>query len=309
MRNYLRKSIASFNENKLRGLLAELDFRSTLTALGFADRVSYGGWLARVRGVGVFGHGTVALFPEIVRNRHNYSSARPLPVPMHGLHTICATLHQSAIRSFFCAAVVNARNDTSTMSWQCVQLGLPSQQSYKPISDALTDLNFLPRGRSFNFLRNDTNVSALHPSQIPEEFSKEHLRVFVASRFLTEMSDIDGLFWGQQFTYPIEIKEKTAAKSSSLGPYFGLDLGPFVKLSFYAASRGHLHALFVVREIDNVTDRTLVNWWFITFEKLALYASWVQQSGGTNMLGGGSAVVKVPRAEFILMNSTTLSQL
>jgi hypothetical protein len=42
MRSYLTRSIASLNENKLRGLLAEIDFRRRLGELGFADRVSVG---------------------------------------------------------------------------------------------------------------------------------------------------------------------------------------------------------------------------------------------------------------------------
>jgi len=77
---------------------------------------------------------------------------------------------------------------------------------------------------------------------------------------MSEMSDVDGIFWGNQYTYPIEIKEKTTANDNKVGDFFGLDLGPFVKLAFYAAKRGNLHSIFVVREIDNPTTRNLVGW-------------------------------------------------
>ncbi len=123
------------------------------------------------------------------------------------------------------------------------------------------------------------------------------------------MSDIDGIIWGQQYTYPIEIKEKTVAPDNKLGPYFGLDVGPFVKLAFYAAKKGNLHSLFFVREINNTDDRELVNWWFITFDTLAQFASWIPQGGGKNMQGGGSTVVKIPRAEFTALTPAALNSL
>lgn len=83
--------------------------------------------------------------------------------------------------------------------------------------------------------------------------------------------------------YPVEVKEKTPAHDRRLGQYFGLDIGPFVKLAFYAARRGNLHLIFVVREIDHEAQRNLVEWWHITFEQLAQYASWVFSGGGRSM--------------------------
>jgi hypothetical protein len=123
------------------------------------------------------------------------------------------------------------------------------------------------------------------------------------------MSDIDGIFSGQRHTYPIEIKKKTPAPSLDLGRFFGLDVGPFVKLAFYAAKRGNLHSLYVVREIDNEQDRNLVQWWFIKFDHLAEFASWVPQPGGRNMQGGLSSVVRVPRSEFQPLTAETLNAL
>jgi hypothetical protein len=120
---------------------------------------------------------------------------------------------------------------------------------------------------------------------------------------------VDGIFWGQQFTYPLEVKEKTAAEDNRLGPYFGLDVGPFVKLAYYAAKRGNLQSLFIVREINNTEARELVQWWFITFEQLARYASWVQRAGGAGMNGGASAVVRIPRSEFRPLNAENLRAL
>jgi hypothetical protein len=190
-----------------------------------------------------------------------------------------------------------------------VELGLPVEPPYRPLLEAVEPLTFTVRPRNYNFLRYHTDAMAIPDIAIPEEFSKEHLRVTFNTHYVIEPSDIDGIFWGQQHTYPIEIKEKTPAPSSDLGPFFGLDVGPFVKLAFYAAKRGNLHSIYVVREIDNTDDRNLVQWWFIKFDHLAQFASWVPMAGGANMGGGRSSVVRVPKCEFQPLNARTLAAL
>lgn len=310
MRQYLSRSISSLNLNKLRGTVAEVDFRDYLHTIGFAGRVSPGGWIARRKGNNVFAHATAAIFPEIVNPAQDYGPDRALPNPAQGLHTICATLHQSGIASFYCAASVATENDPfAGMEWQAIELGVPMQGQYQPLARALTALQFSTRSRRYNHLRYRTDTALIPDDAVPEEFSKEHLRVSLCTPFMVEISDIDGIFWGRWNTYPIEIKEKTPAPSTDMGPFFGLDVGPFVKLAFYAAKRGNLHSLFVVREIDNEQDRNLVQWWFITFDQLAQFASWNPQPGGPGMGGGRSSVVRVPRVEFQPLNAQTLAAL
>lgn len=305
----MSRSITSLNQNKLNGTLAEIDFRDHLNGLGFQGRVSPGGWIVRRKGPNVFAHSTAALFPEVVVPGQQYLQNRALPQPSHGLHTICATFHQSGIAGFFCAATIGNDEDPATLNWHAVELGLPTEQPYRPLLEAVEPLDFTVRPRNYNFLRYHTDATAIPDLAIAEEFSKEHLRVTFNTHYVIEPSDIDGIFWGQQHTYPIEIKEKTPAPSNDLGPFFGLDVGPFVKLAFYAAKRGNLHSLYVVREIDNTQDRNLVQWWFIRFDQLAQYASWVPMAGGANMGGGRSSVVRVPKCEFQPLNAATLAEL
>jgi hypothetical protein len=187
-------------------------------------------------------------------------------------------------------------------------LGIPSESPYELLLDNIGAFS-IERARNYNFLRYNTNTSVIPDSSIPEEYAKENLRVVFNTHFMVEASDIDGIFWGQERTYPIEIKEKTPATDSRLGDYFGLDAGPFAKLAFYAAKRGNLHSLFVVREIDSVQERNLVQWWYITFDTLAQYASWIPQGGGQNMLGGRSSVVRIPKAEFRQLDRNSLESL
>lgn len=308
MRAYLGKSIANLNRNKLNGLLAEVDFRTHLKSLGFGDRVSRGGWIARRVGAGDFAHQTAVFFPETIQPGTSYPASRSLPHPDVGLHTICATFHQTGIFAYFCAATVIDDAPEKTVTWRSIQLGLPSAQEYVPFPQSVETL-FSPRTRRHKFLRYKTDPSAVPSSAIAEEFSKENLRVAFQTAFMTETSDVDGILWGQRHTYPLEIKEKTAAFDKRMGEFFGLDVGPFVKLAYYAARRGNLHSLFIVREIDSVESRNLVNWWFIKFDELSQFASWVSMAGGKGMGGGASRVVCVPKAEFKLLTRENLESL
>ncbi len=307
MRGFLSRSISSFNLNKLHGMLAEIEFRRYIEALGFSDHVSVGGWLFRSTGEGNFGHHTVAVFPHTVRTVEDYNPQNEIPEPSYGLHTICATFHKLGIRSLYCFPRNVEHNDPESIEWYGIQLGIPTQPQYQPFHKYIE--GFKERKRRYNFLRYKTDVQNIHDEAIEDEFSKESLRVDFQTRFFSEASDIDGILWGQNKTYPIEIKEKTPAEDNRLGPYFGLDVGPFVKLAFYAAKRGNLDALFVVREINNESERRLVQWLFITFEHLAQYASWVFRSGGKAMGGGASATVRIPRHEFTSLNTKTIRQL
>ena len=313
MRLYLEKSIASnrkknvINKNKVYGMLAEIDLRNTLTNLGYINRISQGGWIVRNIGAGVFAHHTRVLFPMTIDPTADFSKAAHLNEPPHALHTICSTMHQIGVHSYYCVPIVNTSNDCHTIQWKAKQLGIPVTKPYDLLENVIT--NFASRGRKYNFLQYKTDVSIVPDISVPEEFTKEHLRIYFQTKFPCEMSDIDGIFWGQQYTYPIEVKEKTAAIDQRVGEYFGIDVGPFVKLAYYAAKKGNLHSLFIVREIDNTTDRNLIKWWYITYDTLAQFASWVPVQGGTNMQGGGSSVVKIPKAEFRELNAANLALL
>lgn len=307
MREYLGKSLSSINRNKLNGILAEIDFRQHLTSLGFAGRISPGGWVARTKGPGIFGHGTCVYFPETVLPDVDYDPGRNPADPPLGLHTIAATFHQTGIQAYYCIPDVHIPNDWTSVRWRAVQLGIPVIGAFEPFPDLIGGFN--GRTRRYSYLRYRSDTTDIPDQYIPEEFSKESVRVAFETALRAETSDVDAIFWGRQHTYPVEIKEKTAAHDDDTGDYFGLDVGPFVKLSFYAAKRGNLHSLFVVREIRDVETRELESWWAISFDELAQYASWVFRSGGMNMRGGSSSVVRIPKAEFSVLDRAYLDRL
>lgn len=307
MRQFLSSSISSINQNKTNGMLAEIDLRNTLENLGFGGRISQGGWIMRNVGRGVFGHNTVVVFPQTIQPDTHYDVGRQFEEPQIALHTICATMHQIGVYSYYCVPSIEVDNDFSSITWHTRQLGIPNVLPYSPFLPTIQ--NFSARERRYNFLRHHADATQIPLTSLPDEFTKEHLRVNFQTQYMCEMSDIDGIIWGQQYTYPIEIKEKTVGTDNKVGDYFGIDVGPFVKLAFYAAKKGNLHSLFFVKEIDNTTDRHLISWWYISFDRMAQYASWIPIGGGINMGGGGSTVVKIPRAEFTPLTEANLALL
>jgi hypothetical protein len=116
MREYLKRSISSLNANKLRGLLAEVEFRAYLINLGFANRVSPGGWIVRSTGTGTFAQQTVVLFPELLVPNTAYPATNPTAVPTPGLHSICAVFQQSGINSYFCATTIDQDDKPSSLA-------------------------------------------------------------------------------------------------------------------------------------------------------------------------------------------------
>jgi hypothetical protein len=309
MRSYLSRSLSSVNRNKVNGILAEIDFRNYVGELGFGERVSEGGWITRCKFSDDlhFAQNTIVFFPETVVPDHAYRANGDFAEPPRRLHTICATFHQIGIRSYYCVPVVTGSDDEPSINWWSAELGRPDTSGYQPFPECIG--GFEERRRRYNFLHYENDVRLIPDEAIPIEFSKESLRISFVNRFYAEISDVDGLFWGQERTYPIEVKEKTRATDRDVGDYFGIDIGPFVKLAYYAARRGNLHSMFVVREIGDESNRDLVAWRFITFEDLARYASWNFRAGGRSMTGGRSATVRIPADQFRTLNSEALSEL
>lgn len=308
MKQFLGKSINNKNNNnKLNGFLAEVDLRRYITAIGYGDNISPGGWIARSEGEGTFGHNTIAFFPEILIPKTKYKDDRELPPPPHALHTVCATFHQIGIKSYYCVPSIIEKDVPTSVKWHHKQLGVPHDTPYTDFPPQFECFN--QRKISYNHLRYSQVVAKIPSTNIPELFAQESVRIAFARNYLCEISDIDSLFWGQRYTYPIEVKEKTPAWDPRLGYYFGLDIHPFAKLAFYAARKGNLHSLFIVREIANEESRELVKWWAITFEQLAQFVSWNPVSGGKSMTGRTSSTVRIPRAEFSELDASYLKSL
>lgn len=286
----------------------ECDFRGYVTDLGFGDRIATNGLLLRSLSPGQSLRHAVLTFSEAIIPAKEYPPDRVLPEPPRILHLIAVAYYHIGIPTYFCVPTIAKDSNLASLRWSCVRLGLPSDVQYESFPESIAgfteckdELAPTRNRRIGHFGNAGDSLSA--------DFSTRHLSETFLSKYRAEMSYVNAILQGDHSTYPVEIREQTCASDKKLGEYFGLDVGPFVKLAFYAAKRGNLHSIFVVREISDPQTRALVNWWYITFDQMAQFASWIFQQGGANMLGGRSAVVRIPKAEFASLDQRALASL
>lgn len=124
----------------------------------------------------------------------------------------------------------------------------------------------------------------------------EYTRYFVQVDYLvSNVEEIHFIIAPSGSCFPVELKSKSVANDNILGDWFGIDMGPFAKLAFFTANSMNTDALYVVQEVD--AARIHVEWYGIRFTELKS-CSWVGQAGGTGMMGGASSTYKVPKAAF-----------
>jgi hypothetical protein len=307
--SYLSRAYSSQNANKVRGIKAELDFQQYIDGLAPIRRYSPGGWILRPNRVPDFGLAPpVALFPTLLQVGASESSiAAENDAIRNSVPAVAAKLQDAGIHAYLCSPA-----DKNGTAWQATSYGGLVPGGTVPIVRAMKEAGFNVRTKPYNFLKYEADVSGLRDSSdlaLARLMSAESLRVAVHSGFFAEVNDIDTVIWGKDRVYPAEIKEKTRATDAVIGDWFGLDVGPFAKLAFYAANYQRFSSLFIVREIDSTAERNLVDWRVSDFGTIARRASWVGQGGGKGMSGGRSAVVKVPAGAFRRFDAAFLTTL
>lgn len=132
---------------------------------------------------------------------------------------------------------------------------------------------------------------------VSELFWFEYARYYFQIDYLLSVNDLDMYLIGASGTpYPVELKSKKAAHDTGLGDWFGIDMGPFAKLAFFTSNGMNTEAIYIVEEVDGSGE--FVDWLAIRFTELVKSCSWVGQAGGTGMTGGASVTYKVPKAAF-----------
>lgn len=143
------------------------------------------------------------------------------------------------------------------------------------------------------------------PSVISDLFWFEYAKYFIQVDYLVSNNDLDLFLIGPSGrSYPVELKSKTVARDKTLGEWFGIDMGPFAKLSFFTSNSMNNDALYIVEEIEEIDkNRMHIEWYGITFSQLVKSCSWVGQGGGRGMTGGRSSTYKVPKSAFTQLSS------
>jgi len=133
------------------------------------------------------------------------------------------------------------------------------------------------------------------------EYSEDIIKNIYSNRFFLDvllrdykkgMIDFDGIINREDNLYLLESKEKDPAGQDD-SQYFGWDSR---RLSWYLYLRifSGIKTLYVIRQVNNQTERIFVDWKYISLEDFAKSASWLSESGG----GGGAGTITVPTSAF-----------
>ncbi len=153
----------------------------------------------------------------------------------------------------------------------------------------------------------DTTLLGTLPTDVLDEiYLKQCLFDTLSTDHRFAAVDLDAFFFGRERIIPIEIKEKTSAERGTPGAYFGLDVGPFVKLCLFLQSG---EPLFVVREIFDEKDRTNHQWKYVRFREALAASNWVHIEGGQSMTGGRSVTIRIPYACFSDLTERAMAEL
>lgn len=313
---FLETQWSSINENKVKGIEAEVRFKIYLNTIG-AHAVP-GGWIMVPGTPSVTAIPTahkICLLPRAVPFSWGVGTpSTAVATPAE----IAAYLYfrQVGIRAFFIrpdainqsafVTPVSSRNGGTALypkPYTLTAFDVGPDGNLRSVPTPQVFAHFPRRNgntglRCYEPRRLDSTITPWNdPAVVTELFWFEYARYYYQTDYLISNSDLDLFLLGPSGTaYPVELKSKTPASDRALGDWFGIDMGPFAKLSLFTANAMNTDALYVVEEVD--ASRNHVEWFAIRFTELVRACSWVGQSGGQGMMGGQSTTFKVPRAAF-----------
>lgn len=312
---FLETQWSSINENKIKGINAELRFEEYLITQ-LHNNYQYlipGGWIispGKNINIDPPTSGRIAILP--IPTKFSWTT-QSIDVPFTAQVLAHSYFNQTGIKTYFTEFDFNGNFSLEST------FVLPARRNYQ-ISYPIDFYKVGPNGlevvhisevmqhftnrtgnigmRAYPLNRIDRTEPAFNDSAlISSLFWKEYSRYFLHRNYLVSSNDLDFFLVSISGKgYPVEFKSKTVVRDTKIGDWFGIDIGPFTKLSFFVSLSNNMEALYFVEEVDN--QGNVVEYWGIKFSTLLKYSFWVSQSGGVNMAGGASNTVKVPKICF-----------
>ncbi|HEY3372389.1 MAG TPA: hypothetical protein VGK10_16155 [Prolixibacteraceae bacterium] len=313
---FLETQWSSINQNKLKGINAENRFDSYLNSAAIRPLFDYiipGGWIispGKNININPTTIGRIAILP-ISKPFSWTQGSRIFPFTAQVLAE--SYFRQVGITTYFVyyetQGNVQVENAFVIPSKGTYPISYPLEffriggNGLAPVTLAEVTRNFSPRRGSLGMRAYSLNrINRQHPTWsdthiVTDLFWKEYARYYLHKKFLVSSNDLDFFIIGKSGrAYPIEFKSKTVVVDNKIGDWFGIDIGPFSKLSFFVSLSNNMEALYFVEEIDS--NGNTIQWWGIRFSMLLKYCHWVSQAGGKTMGGGASATVRVPKIVF-----------
>lgn len=149
----------------------------------------------------------------------------------------------------------------------------------------------------------DTSLDALTSITLRQIFYYSYLKKHL-KKPLADPYDVDGFivsYSGRVF--PLEMKEKSRTSKGE----FGVDAGRILMLLRLCLLTDS-NALYLIREVDEDEQRSLIGWRYITLSDLVMKCRWNLQSGGVGMGGGGTQTIMMSAEDFSPFTSEQLQE-
>jgi hypothetical protein len=314
--NFLETQWSSINENKTKGILAEIGLKDFLNAEG--QHVVPGGWIftpGNNQKVDIPFKEKICIIPRKFdftweSSVLNVKSITPAEISAYNY------FNQLGIPAYFAELDINNQS----------QFQLPQKKNGKkpanfPRSYQVNLIRLGPNGgmisqnvidvfRNFPQRINNRGLRVSEVNRIDQNFHPwnnagvvsdlfcfEYMRYYFQVNYMISNNDLDLFMIGASGApYPVEIKSKSPGVDKVIGEWFGIDMGPFAKMAFFTTNTMNTDALYIVEEVDD--QRAHINWLAIKFTDLVKSCSWVGQAGGKGMMGGNSATYKIPKVAF-----------
>jgi hypothetical protein len=313
---FLETQWSSINDNKLKGINAEIRFEHYLNTPAVRPLYEYlipGGWIispSKITNIQVPTKGRIAILPiptafSWTQGLDNIAFAAQVLAASYFRQVGIATYFTKfdthgnmAVENGF--AVPESGNYQTSYPLDFFEIG---SNGLVPISLINIASKFTLRTKLFGMRAYPINrLNRSLPvwqdtALVTNLFWKEYARYFFHRQYYVSSNDLDFFLVAKSGkAYPVEFKCKTIYTDPNIGDWFGIDIGPFTKLSFFVSLSNNMEALYFIEEVDSTGAH--VEWWGIKFSELMKYCFWVSQSGGTAMGGGMSYTIKVPKAVF-----------
>lgn len=314
--DFLETQWSSINDNKLKGIAAEIRLEHHLNLplnRLLYDYIIPGGWIltpSKNTFINPVTAGRIAIIP--IPTSLSWSAGLPA-VPFTAMVLAESYFRQTGIKTYFSkfdttgsAAIETgfqvpaSRAYHTTYGLHFYKIGASNLievqvQEVMAHFTARTDMRgfrIYPGGR----INRNTPVWA-NVNIVTNLFWKEYARYFLQKSYTISAADLDFFIVGKSGrAYPIEFKSKTVVSNNAIGDWFGIDINPFSKLSFFVSLSNNMEALYFIEEVD--LNGATIEWWAVKFSTLLKYCHWVPQSGGTAMGGGNSTTIIVPKIIF-----------
>lgn len=320
---FLETQWSSINDNKINGILAEIRLKNFLTA----NKIHYvtGGWIlspGNSEHVDIPAREKICVLPRAHPFTWEGSSSQSLKPFTPAEISAYAYFRQLGIKTVFAQPLAihehlyncpTPANSSKRASYpkpyalgflEISSTGSPTSVAEDQIFEKFparkgnTGLRCYKTGR---ITATDLRWAKLNKNELSATISDlfwfEYSRYYLNIARLMSSNDLDLFIIGESGRqYPVEIKSKSPAFDKSLKQWFGIDIGPFAKLSFFTSNAMNNDALYIVEEVS--ATREHIEWYGIRFSALVASCSWVGQAGGRSMTGGASSTFKVPKLAF-----------